>query len=241
MNVQHEEYPVTTRNNIIPIPNENYIPLAQLLSWMHSYKFRSDYYNLVKVNFFVSRSYSAETSYPDEQELLANFKIHTEEEKYLNYGISVDQRNLHIALDKIINRNRIVKNCIQQRSGINFISGWGLFGVPTSLNQFNCIFCVVVHKHKVLEVINCILENKEIDNSLLEIWYNSNLRLRGSDYFKNIKAKINSYIKELENQGIKSVGLSEIPFFKVLSLPKFKSLTEKKEYIRDIYKKMVTL
>lgn len=238
MNVQHEEYRnIEQGSNLYIIPNEDYIPLAQLLYWMHSFKIVSTYSFKPKVSFFTGR-YGR--NFTDESILLAAFKEDTEKEKYLDYPILVNYRN-HLSIDNIISRNKYPSNCTQQRSGTNFISGWGLFGVPDKLNQFNCIFCTVVHKYKVLEVINCILENKEIDNSLLEIWYNSNIRLRGSDYFKSIRAKVNSYIKELENQGIKSVGMSEIPFFKVLTLPRFNNLSEKKDFIRNIYKKMVTL
>lgn len=240
MIVQHEKYNANSVIYLIPIPNENYIPLAQLLSWMHCFKFRRDFDKYAKVSFFETYSYN-ELNYLNEIDLLNDFKIQTDQQKYLNFGISTITYSSTASIDNIIKRNRIISVLRQQRSQNKYISGWGLFGVPLPLNQIDCVFCVTVHKDKVLGVINCILENKEIDNSLLEIWYNSNLRLRGSDYFKSIKAKVNSYIKGLENQGIKSVGMSQIPFFKIIILPKFKDLNEKKEYIRSIYKKMITL
>ena len=239
-----ELYVHTTRDtfsNIYPIPHLDYVPLAQILSWMHSYKKRYLWNENASTLFFKSCSTIYSYLYQSEDELFNVFNIDRINKLYLTYPIKLDTIKSTKAIDAIIKRESFCTHCRQTRSNNIYISGWGLFGIPIVTNQIDCIFCVVIHKDNIQSVINCVLENKEIDNSLLEIWYNSKIRLRGSNYLIKIKTKLNNYIKLLESQGIKSVSMDTIPFFKIIELPKFKNLKEKQEFISDIYKKMLNL
>lgn len=243
MNAKPELYVHTTRDtfsNIYPIPHLDYVPLAQILSWMHSYKKKCNWRENMQTLFFKSFGVS-DYKYQSEAELITDFNTGCTNKVYLEYPIKLNANSTRTTLDKIIQREFYCTYCTQMRSSSKYISGWGLFGLPLPNNDINCVFCVVVHKNNIQNVINCILENREIDNSLLEVWYNSELRVRGSVYLKNIKTKVNVYIKLLESQGVKSVSMNKIPFFKVIELPKFKNLKEKQEFISDIYKKMLNL
>lgn len=243
MNAKPELYINTISSNFIdiyPVPHSDYIPLAQLLSWMHSYKKKCYWRENMQVLFFKTFGVS-DHKYQSEKELIAYFNKDAANKLYLDYPIKLCSTYKRGRLDSIIQREFYCTYCTQMRSGSTYISGWGLFGLPLPNNDINCVFCVAVHKDNIQNVINCILENKEIDNSLLEVWYNSKIRLRGSDYFKTIRTKLNNYIKLLESQGIKSVSMDKIPFFKIIELPKFKNLKEKQEFISDIYKKMLNL
>lgn len=238
MRIHHSKYRINNskQNKIEITPLQEYIPLVQLLLWMNSFKTSDD----IEVNFFQTYSSRAE-NFPNKETLLELFKTQTEAQGYLQYPFHADA-NYSLPFSRILSRiDSFPVVCTQYRNSEKYISGWGVFGLLDGIKNFHCLYCITVHKDNILQVINCVLENKEIDNSLLEVWYNAKIRVRGSDYFKKIRLKVHTFIKTLENQGIKSISMPEIPFFKIIKLPVFKNLQEKEEFIRSIYKKMLSL